>query len=208
MGDDHSQSDSHMADLIGEADAALSSTPSQNHMDLSTYLVPYHEPRAVRGPQTDTKNTPVSLESQHVPFDLESREVSALLDYLNDLSIDSPLRRTVDSPNRAPDPRGALRSGECCDMTTATPAIRVIQMLTPAQRTTLRDRLNQTSLSGMKPTFKDFKSLERATPRQTKAVGGARENSRAFSTPRTASTQWSHRKAKRSNATISTTVVS
>jgi hypothetical protein len=43
MGDDHSQCYSDMADLIGEADAALSSTPSQNHMDLSTYLVPYEQ---------------------------------------------------------------------------------------------------------------------------------------------------------------------
>jgi hypothetical protein len=106
IGDDHWQCYSDMADLIGEADAALSSTPSQNHMDLSTYLVQQYA-------QTDTKNTPVSLEAQQVPFDQESREVSALLDYLNDLSIDSPLRRTVDSPNRAPDPRGALRSREC-----------------------------------------------------------------------------------------------
>jgi hypothetical protein len=166
-------------------------------------------------PQTDTKNTPVSLESQHVPFDLETQEVSALdqkrnlktpVDYLNDLSIDSPLRRTVDSPNRAPDPSGALASA--CDMTAATPRPYVLYRcghLLSAQ--TLHDRLYQTSSSGMKPTFKDFKSLERATPRQT-MPWEVRARTVAHSRLSEQHRQSSRRQAKRPNATILTTVMS
>jgi hypothetical protein len=181
---DNTQGDSDMAELIGKADAALSSTPGQNPMDVSTYLV-----REEQYAQTDRKITPASLDSHDVPFDEESREVSALLDYLNDLSIDSsPLFRSVDSPNRAPDPSGALASA--CDITTGTPSRAALSMHThtPARRMTLCDRLAQTSSSGIKPTFKVCKLLERATPRQTKALGVESKDSRAFSTPQTAST--------------------
>lgn len=183
IGDDHSQSDSDMADLIGVADSALFSTPSRNPMDISAYLIP-DEPQA----QTVTKNTPVSLESVGMPFDEESREVSALLDYLNDLALNCPLRRAVDAFHRAPDPSGALASTG--DMTTSTPASRAIPLRAPAPLSTLRDRdrLTHTWSSGVKPTFRYLKTLERVAPQRTKAREGASGTSHRLSTSRTEST--------------------
>ena len=162
--DDDTISDASTADLMGEADAALSVTPNEiKTVDLSAYLVPDGE----LYPHSAVKSTPPSLETQDTALDEDDRELSDLLDYLNDLGFDSP--RSVNnvlearhSHRQTPNPRGSADAAAAAPMTSN----RNVATQTPAQRGKIfRDRSNQTWPVGAKKIFQSSES-----PRQQSTV--------------------------------------
>lgn len=154
--DQDDKSDADTVDIMEEADVVLSVSPNASKpMDLSAYLVP-DEPRPTNNA---AEATPASLETQYTPWEDDSREVSDLLDYLNDLGFDSPKSLLkAHSHRKTPLPRtatGATPMSKNRDITTP--------LETPAPRKVLRDISNQTWPAGAKQILR--KSPKSSTPR-------------------------------------------
>lgn len=150
----HVPSGADISYLMREADAVLSVTPNKQTLDLSAYLVPAADEDETLSMFNEAS---VSLDTQNVAMDEDSREVSDLLDYLNDLGFDSPRSLLVShSKHQTPTSSRTIRSTARTPVTTNRAS-----MQTP--RSVLRERNNQTWPAGAKNMFC---SAKKGTPQE------------------------------------------
>jgi centromere protein J len=130
-------SEADTSELMGDTDAVLSVTPNKGALDLSAYLVP-----AIDDDETLSmlKEVPASLDTQkHISMDEDSREISNLMDYLNDLDFDSPGSLLEShSKHQTPTASRLVRS------TARTPVTKNRALMQTPRSSVLRERTNQT----------------------------------------------------------------
>lgn len=144
-------SNADISDLMDKADAILSVTPNANNnktVDLSAYLVP---DMSLSSPLSLVTKTPDSLETQKIVMEEDSRELSNLLEYLNDLGFD-PSRSIPEAHSHREHTSHEPRVGSTAraPMTPNRDSHRSTSIRTPAQRSVLRERSNHTWPTGAK----------------------------------------------------------